>query len=77
MGNISGKGTAPEITRLFQGKRWPGVEDWFIFSVDGGGNPVGFAKDGSVWLSDQLDFRQIVKLASGFEDYLLKLSGSP
>lgn len=43
-----------------------------IFTVDGAGNPIGFAEDRNVWLSDQLDFGQIVKLASGFEDYLLK-----
>jgi hypothetical protein len=72
MGTIGGKGTAPEVTRWFREKRWPGTDDWLIFAVDLGGNPEGLARDGSVWLSDQLDFRQIVQLASGFEDYLLK-----
>jgi hypothetical protein len=72
MGSLGGARTAPELTKLFREKNWPGVEDWFIFSIDQGGNPVGFAKDGTVWLSDQLDFKQIVQLASNFEDYLLK-----
>ena len=72
MGTVGGKGTAPEITQWFKNRHWPGVEDWLIFSIDQGGNPVGFAPDGTVWLSDQLDFGQMVQLATGFEDYILK-----
>ena len=62
----------PNSLNYFERSSWPGVADWFIFSIDQGGNPVGFAQDGTVWLSDQLDFKQIVQLASNFEDYLLK-----
>jgi hypothetical protein len=72
MGAIGGMSTAPEITRWFRNKHWPGTEEWLIFSIDQGGNPVGLAKDRTVWLSDQTDFRQIVRIASNFEDYLLK-----
>lgn len=72
MGIIGGASTAPDITRWFRSKRWPGVDEWLIFSIDPGGNPVGFAKDHTVWLSDQTDFKQIVQIASNFEDYLLK-----
>jgi hypothetical protein len=72
MGMLYGKGTAPELTQAFRDMRWPGVNEWLIFSVDHGGNPIGFAKDQTVWLSDQMDYPQIVKMASGFEDYLLK-----
>ena len=72
MGTIGEVSTAPDLTRLYREKRWPGVEHWFIFSIDQGGNPIGFAPDGTVWLSDQLDYQQIVQLASNFEDYLLK-----
>jgi hypothetical protein len=43
-----------------------------VFSIDQGGNPIGFAKTGGVWLSDQLDFQQVMLIASNFEDYLLK-----
>jgi hypothetical protein len=72
MGTVGGKSTAPELTAWFQAKQWPGIENWLIFSMDQGGNPIGFSSDGKVWLSDQLDFKQIVQLASGFEDYVLK-----
>lgn len=72
MGTVGGHGTAPAITEFFRKKGWPGVTSWFIFSIDQGGNPVGFAQDGTVWLSDQADFGQIVQVATGFEDYLLK-----
>jgi len=72
MGTVGGKATAPELTQLFRGKQWPAVQDWLIFSIDQGGNPVGLAQDRTVWLSDQLDYPQIVQLASGFEDFLLK-----
>jgi hypothetical protein len=72
MGTIGGKSTAPDVTQWFREKKWLGIDDWLIFSVDQGGNPVGFAKNGTVWLSDQLDFKQVIQLASDFEDYLLK-----
>jgi hypothetical protein len=72
LGTVDGNSTAPEITKWFRDKHWAGVENWLIFSVDQGGNPIGFASDGAVWLSDQTDFRQIVRIALGFEDYLLK-----
>ena len=72
MGTVGGKSTAPDLTEWFRAKQWPGIDDWLIFAIDQGGNPIGFAKDGTVWLSDQLDFKQIVQLASGFEEYLLK-----
>lgn len=71
MGTIGGHGTAPEITHWFRLKNWPGIDDWLIFSMDKGGNPIGFAKDGTVWISD-LTFGQIDQLAAGFEDFLLK-----
>jgi hypothetical protein len=72
MGTIGGKDTAPDITQWFRDRNWPGIRDWLIFTVDQGGNPIGLAPDQTVWLSDQLDFKQIVQVASGFEDYLLK-----
>jgi catalase (peroxidase I) len=62
--------TAPGITKLLRKKKCPGAMNWFVFSENNGG-PVGFAKDRTVWLYD-MDFGQIVQLASGFEDYLLK-----
>ena len=72
MGTIGGNWTAPQITHWFKSRQWLGTKDWLIFSVDHGGNPIGFANDGTVWISDQMDFQQIVQLANGFEDYVLK-----
>ena len=72
MGTVDGRATAPEVTQWFRGKNWAGIDQWLIFSIDQGGNPIGFATDGTVWLSDQTDFRQVLQIASDFEDYLLK-----
>jgi hypothetical protein len=72
MGTVGGKATAPDVTEWFRDKKWVGIDRWLIFSIDQGGNPIGFAPDGTVWLSDQTDFKQIVQIASDFEDYLLK-----
>src|SRR5262245_23923021 len=48
MGAIGGNGTAPDITRWFRDKCWPGTQNWLVFSIDQGGNPIGFATDGTV-----------------------------
>jgi hypothetical protein len=70
MPSVGGCSTAPEITRWFQGKKWPGVDEWFVFSLEQEFNPIGFAPDNSVWVSDQMEFKQITKIAESFEDYL-------
>jgi len=71
MGMVGRKRTAPEINQLFLERNWPGVENWFIFTIDQSGNPIGFASDHSVWISD-IAPRQIQKLGSDFEDFVLK-----
>lgn len=54
-------------------QKWPCIEDWYIVSDDGRGNPIGCKPDGSVWLSDHdADFEQ-VKLADDFEEFLEKI----
>ena len=54
-------------------QKWPNIEDWYIISDDGRGNPIGCKPDGSVWLSDHdANFEQ-VKLADDFEGFLHKL----
>lgn len=54
-------------------QKWPGIEDWYIISDDGRGNPIGCKPDGSVWLSDHdCDFEQL-KLADSFEEFLEKI----
>lgn len=61
-----------DLNRAFREDRWPGVDDWLIISVDQGGNPIGIAPDGSVWVSDH-DFGIIDKLADDFESFLRKV----
>jgi streptogramin lyase len=72
MGNES----VVDLTARFRRDRWPGTEDWYIVSFDGAGNPVGLDERGEVWLSDH-DTREIVRLASSFEEFLeLRLRGA-
>lgn len=54
-------------------QQWPGIDDWYIISDDGRGNPIGCKPDGSVWLSDHDAGFEQVKLADSFEDFLYKL----
>jgi len=54
-------------------QQWPGIEDWYIVSDDGRGNPIGCKPDGSVWLSDHDSNFEQVKLANDFEEFLHKL----
>ncbi len=54
-------------------QKWPGIEDWYIISDDGRGNPIGCKPDGSVWLSDHDAGFEQVKLAENFEEFLEKI----
>ena len=54
-------------------QKWPGIDDWYIISDDGRGNPIGCKPDGSVWLSDHDAGFEQVKLADDFEQFLEKL----
>jgi SMI1 / KNR4 family (SUKH-1) len=65
------EGSVFDLTRDFRGKRWPGVNEWLVFSMDHAGNPVGFDKDGKVWISDH-DAGVVDVIAKSFEDYLRK-----
>ena len=58
-----------QVTRQFRHKRWPGTEDWAVFSLDHAGNPIGFDKDGKVWISDH-DAGVLEVIAPNFEKYL-------
>jgi len=56
-----------------QTQKWPGIDNWYIISDDGRGNPIGIDPEGKVWLSDHdADFEQ-VNLAENFEKFLYKL----
>jgi cell wall assembly regulator SMI1 len=61
--------TVLDLTRHFQEQRWPGTENWIVFSTDQGGNPIGLDKEGMVWLSDH-DSQQIVAICQSFEEFL-------
>lgn len=54
-------------------QQWPGIEDWYVISDDGRGNPIGCKPDGSVWLSDHDAGFEQIKLADSFEEFLYKL----
>jgi hypothetical protein len=54
-------------------QKWPNIDDWYIISDDGRGNPIGCKPDGSVWLSDHDAGFEQVKLAGNFEEFLHKL----
>ena len=61
-------------TKFFKEKQnWPGIEDWYIVSDDGSGNPIGINHKGEVWLSDHNSSFEQIKLADNFEEFLYKL----
>ena len=61
-----------DMTRTFRRQGWPGVDDWYVISVDGQGNPVGMDSRGRVRISDH-DVGDQAMLARTFEKYLLHL----
>lgn len=63
-----------ERTKFFkEHQKWPGIENWYIISDDGSGNPIGIDPDGKVWLSDHDAGFKHIKLADSFEEFLYKL----
>jgi hypothetical protein len=54
-------------------QKWPDIEDWYIVSDDGSGNPIGIDPEGRVWLSDHNSGFEKVKLADSFEEFLYRL----
>lgn len=66
--------TIIENTKFYKEKqKWPGIEDWYIISDDGFGNPIGINPEGKVWLSDHNAGFEQVKLADSFEEFLYKI----
>lgn len=59
-----------EVTKWFREQGWPGVDEWYIISEDGFGNPIGLTPDGRVMVSDH-DVGRVMVLANDFEDFLL------
>ena len=56
-------------TDAFRRQRFPGTEQWVVFTDDGSGNPIGFDAQGRIWLSDH-DSAEFVGLAPSFETWL-------
>ena len=54
-------------------QKWPEIDNWYIISEDGRGNPIGCKPDGSVWLSDHDAGFEQTKLADSLEEFLHKL----
>lgn len=67
-------GSVVEKTEFYRDSDWPGIEDWYIISDDGRGNPIGCRADGSVWLSDQYSGFKAMQLASSFDVFIYKLT---
>lgn len=56
-------------TQRFRAQKWPSVENWYITSADGRGNPVGINVDGKVRLVDH-DVGDVVVVAEDFDSFL-------
>jgi hypothetical protein len=74
LGKVAGESTVFDVTaHWLSPKRLGGRVDWvLVFSFDGSGNPIGFAKDGTVWIYDIDLGGGLCKLGEGFEDFLEK-----
>ena len=71
MGTVDKSSTVTQLTNTFRKRNWSGTTEWVVFTIDQSGNPIGFAEDNSVWISDAAT-GQIVKLAESFESFLRK-----
>ena len=71
--NSSPLETTVGSTKHYQLQNWPSIEDWYIVSDDGFGNPIGIDPEGKVWLSDHDSGFEKVKLADSFEEFLYKV----
>jgi len=77
VGSVHGMGkkaiSVCHLTRWFRKQQWPDIESLVVFSVDLGGNPIGFDSAGVVWSIDhEMDFER-TRLASSFDDFLAKV----
>lgn len=54
-------------------QNWPDIDDWYIISDDGRGNPIGINPKGEVLLSDHDSGFEQIKLADDFEEFVYRL----
>jgi hypothetical protein len=57
------------VTQHFRGQSWPGVDGWYVISIDHAGNPIGIEEGGKVFTYDH-DAAEISEIAESFEGYL-------
>jgi cell wall assembly regulator SMI1 len=57
------------VTQHFRKQLWPGVDSWYVISMDHAGNPVGVNESGAVFTYDH-DLGERVQVAERFSDYL-------
>jgi hypothetical protein len=60
-----------DVTNRFRTDGWAGTSEWYVISMDGGGNPIGVSSDGKVWISDH-DAGEVTVIAPDFETFLLR-----
>ena len=68
MGNDTGD--IIENTQFYRNQKWPDIDNWYIISDDGLGNPIGVDPEGKVWLSDHDAGFEHIKLADSFEEFI-------
>lgn len=57
------------VTRHFREQAWPGVDRWYVISMDHAGNPIGIDESGKVFSYDH-DACETIEVAQDFESYL-------
>lgn len=60
-----------DVTMRFRKEGWPSAGELYVVSTDHAGNPIMIANDGAV-ISYDHDFREIVRVADTFEDFVLQ-----
>jgi hypothetical protein len=54
-------------------QNWPDIDDWYIVSDNGSGDPIGIKPNGEVWISYHDSGFEQEKLADDFEEFVYKL----
>lgn len=63
-----------DVTKWFkEEQQWPNIDDWYIVSDNGSGDPIGIKPNGEVWISYHDSGFEQEKLANNFEEFLYKL----
>jgi cell wall assembly regulator SMI1 len=57
------------VTQHFRKQSWPGVDRWYVISMDLAGNPIGIDESGKVVTYDH-DSGELIEVAENFADYL-------